>query len=76
LADNYAEGFMTKSWEGGTGTLLKKKLANGAHSFEKIRKFRKTKGEIPHFFSRMTNLRYLCFFGFLTVRLTSSCPWH
>jgi hypothetical protein len=35
LADNYAEGFMTKSWEGGTGTLLKKKAGKRGTLFKK-----------------------------------------
>jgi hypothetical protein len=43
LADNYAEGFMTKSWKGRAGTLLKKSWQTGT-LFEKKGKIRKTKG--------------------------------
>jgi hypothetical protein len=51
LADNYAEGFMTKSWEGRAGTLLKKKLTNGAHCLKKEEILGRRKNEISRFSS-------------------------
>ncbi len=53
-----------------------KKAGKLAHCLKKREKLGRRKDDIPHFSSWMTKRFIIYVFWFLTVQLTSSCPWH